>query len=452
MDDVGCANKTSCPKDSALSYCYFVGAFAAAYAIKDSFAILHTPSGCHKRAQYFWSMHDDLGSLDRQVSTNIVDKDIIFGTEGKLKKMIVDVYERYHPKILFIITSCAPEIIGFDFNLVLNDLKRTLNCRIIPVYAAGFRGNFFDGYCESLSMLCDTIPYVNQSKKEQTNIIGYFFDRYEADNYSNLKEFDRLLSKLNLKINSVFLNGQGYGGLVNAPKAAYNVVFPYGKKCGEKLKTRFNQTNICCDLPIGIPLTCTFIREIGKNTGRIKPAEKLIDDELKYVVPRLQSIIPITAGKTAAVFADPQKIPGLVTHLLDIGIEPSIIGIHQGKTADGSRIKTIIKQFGSHYSPLVSIDPKRDESTKAVTKKDVDFVLGSTVEAWDMSELNVPVIQVSAPLYEEHCIYDTPIVGFEGCLSLSQKIVNTLNKGRNQRKDEKRKLKKLEMNEYFIGN
>ncbi|MBR1779054.1 MAG: hypothetical protein IJ758_00925 [Clostridia bacterium] len=107
--EFGCENA-----DSAVSYCYFFGAYCALYGIKDNIIVLHTPSGCQRRILYLWSMHDNSNEFKATLSTNLIDKDVIFGTEVKLKRMLEDTLRRYKGNLVSIITSCAPEIVGID--------------------------------------------------------------------------------------------------------------------------------------------------------------------------------------------------------------------------------------------------------------------------------------------------------------------------------------------------
>ena len=66
MNNFGCNNI-----DSAMSYCYFFGAYSIGYAIKDCINILHTPSGCQRRILYLWSMHDNSSNYRLTLSTYI---------------------------------------------------------------------------------------------------------------------------------------------------------------------------------------------------------------------------------------------------------------------------------------------------------------------------------------------------------------------------------------------
>ena len=151
----------------------FSGAYSIGYAIKDCVNILHTPSGCQRRILYLWSMHDNSANSKIALSTNIIDKDVIFGTEKRLEELVKDTIERYSPKMLSIISSCAPEIIGMDFDIALSDFKNDKNTKILPINSPGFKGDFHKGFKETLQRLIETLPVKEETEPDSVNIIGY---------------------------------------------------------------------------------------------------------------------------------------------------------------------------------------------------------------------------------------------------------------------------------------
>ena len=176
MEDLAFQNNV----DSAVSYCYFFGAYCAAYGIKDSIIVLHTPSGCQRRILYLWSMHDNSNNFKATLSTNLIDKDVVFGTENKLVAFVEDTCTRYDGKVVFILTSCAPEIVGIDYNLVVPQVKNSSK-KIIPINSPGFRGDFYEGFSDAILETVKSLPIHKEKYSDRVNIVGYMFSRYEED-------------------------------------------------------------------------------------------------------------------------------------------------------------------------------------------------------------------------------------------------------------------------------
>jgi nitrogenase molybdenum-iron protein alpha/beta subunit len=416
--NLGCENI-----DSAVSYCYFFGSYCVAYAIKDSAVILHTPSGCQRRILYVWSMHDNSNNFKPTLTTNIVDKDVIFGTEEKLKKLIEDTLLRYNEKVLFLITSCSPEIIGMDYNLALPAREISKNVKIIPINSPGFKGDFYDGYSGTLKDLVVALGNSQCNKKDKDknkiNIIGYFFTRYEDDDHSNIRELKYIVENIGLEANSIFLSGGKYSELENYTEARYNVLFPYAKSCESYLSEIIKQDNIICELPIGIEKTVEFITKIGEATGNLLSAQNFIKEKLSDIIPKIQTTLHITNGKKVAIISDFQTLPGLLSFVLELGMEPVIIASYN-KSNENIKEKVneiILKNSLLLYKPIILCNCNREQFKISVKESHIDLCIGSSIESRDLNELGIPVLEVSFPLFENHYNFDSPILGFSGALN-----------------------------------
>lgn len=439
--------------DSAVSYCYFFGSYCVAYAIKDSAVILHTPSGCQRRILYVWSMHDNSNNFKLTLTTNIIDKDVIFGTEKKLKKLIEDTLYRYDETVLFLITSCSPEIIGMDYNLALPSVEISRNIRIIPINSPGFRGDFYDGYSGTLKDLIVALgnKYSEEKDECKINIMGYFFTRYEDDEYSNICEIKNIIENIGLEVNSIFLSGEEYSKLENYATAKYNVLFPYAQNCEKYLDEIVKQENVICELPIGIEKTIEFITKLGKATGNLQMAQKFIKERLSEVIPKIQTTLHITNGKKVAIISDYQTIPGLLSFILELGMEPVVVASYN-KTNEklNEKINKVMLQNSLLlYKPIVLCNCNRKQFKSCIKNTYIDLCIGSSIEARDLEELNIPVLEISFPLFETHYNYNFPTVGFNGVLNLNTKIFNLLNRERVRRNAVERKLDSIKRDRFF---
>ncbi|MHA1267443.1 MAG: Ni-sirohydrochlorin a,c-diamide reductive cyclase catalytic subunit [Candidatus Helarchaeota archaeon] len=83
---------------------------AALYTLRDldvDLILLHGPAGCGFRASRLLEM-DGV----RVLTTAMTEKDLIFGAKEKLIKTIKRAYEKFHPKTIGIVGTCASMIIG----------------------------------------------------------------------------------------------------------------------------------------------------------------------------------------------------------------------------------------------------------------------------------------------------------------------------------------------------
>jgi nitrogenase molybdenum-cofactor synthesis protein NifE len=100
--DIAC-DKASVAGTVSQRACVFCGSRVVLYPIADALHVVHGPIGC---AAYTWDIRGALSSgpeLHRlSFSTDLQEKDVIFGGEKKLHKVLVELIDRYHPRAAFV--------------------------------------------------------------------------------------------------------------------------------------------------------------------------------------------------------------------------------------------------------------------------------------------------------------------------------------------------------------
>ena len=133
--------------------CKLFGALRVVLGIQDAIALVHSPRGCVYNLRYLLGVRG--AKTDRILTTEMDEKDVIFGGESRLKKAIIEVDRNYKPNLIAILTSCASSIIGEDIELVARELN--VNARLLPIHSGGFEGDQIDGYKEALKRVVDLI-------------------------------------------------------------------------------------------------------------------------------------------------------------------------------------------------------------------------------------------------------------------------------------------------------
>ena len=127
--------------------------------------IFHSPLGCVHVASDM-----DLGSQFRimaegsketenaipLISSNIREKDTIFGGISRLKQCIDYVIHTYEPECLFIASSCVAGVIGDDVEQEAEEAEEKYAIPVICVPYAGFLGGeYSDGYFKTADIIVD---------------------------------------------------------------------------------------------------------------------------------------------------------------------------------------------------------------------------------------------------------------------------------------------------------
>ena len=97
--------------------------------IQDAAVISHGPVGCSTCLHEFaftYRVNSELRNVknptQRKIySTNLTEKDTIYGGAKKLEETIIEAYNRTKPSVIFVLTTCAAGIIGDDVESVAWD-------------------------------------------------------------------------------------------------------------------------------------------------------------------------------------------------------------------------------------------------------------------------------------------------------------------------------------------
>jgi len=109
------------------------GALLLTDAIEDAVPLIHGPVGCaFQRKVNPFKPHSPFYTTP---CTNLNDTDVVYGGEEKLEQGIKETYERYHPNLIMVLTTCPSDLIGDDVEAVTRDVSYEVGCDV--VYSTG---------------------------------------------------------------------------------------------------------------------------------------------------------------------------------------------------------------------------------------------------------------------------------------------------------------------------
>ena len=116
--------------------CSTIQALASLGKIEGVIPLLHGPQPC--------SYQNQVGSMSCRpaqlvtAGTLVNKSDVIFGGEVGLKQQVKNLYEKYHPKVIVIINTCIPQLIGEDIDGVIMELKSEIPELKVSTCLSGF--------------------------------------------------------------------------------------------------------------------------------------------------------------------------------------------------------------------------------------------------------------------------------------------------------------------------
>ncbi len=394
--------------------CVFCGSRVVLYPIVDALHLIHGPIGC---AAYTWDIRGSLSSgpeLHRlSFSTDLHEKDVVFGGEKKLYASASELIDTYQPKAAFIYSTCIVGVIGDDVEGVCRQLSDEKSIPVISVQAPGFQGSKKDGYkvaCESLFRLVGTqnrpIP------RKSINILGDF---NLAGELWILMEYYR---KIGVHINATITGDGRVDDICNAHNAALNVVQCSGSMSYlAKLMQDHYQVPSMRVSYFGIEDMSDALYDVArffKDDEMMEKARELVKFELTRLLPQLEWYKNQLRGKRAAIYVGGAfKAISLVKALRLIGVQTVIVGSQTGTTEDYD----LIRQLCDEGTVIVD-DSNPIELSHFVKEKKADIFIGGVKER--------PIAhKIGLGFCDHNHERKEALAGYEGMLNFAKEIYAT---------------------------
>jgi len=310
------------------------------YAVRGAAVVDHAPIGCSIPAMYKMAVNvsNDSRGLEPQnvnvLSTNITEKDTVYGGIEKLNKTVREAKQRFNPTAIFIQSSCASGIIGDDIESAANKLQKELGIPIIPVFCEGFKSRIWStGFDAAYHGLLRKI--VKKPVKKQADLVNVV-------NFQGTDTFSPLLAPLGLRVNYTMplAKIEQLEQLSEAACTAHicETLATYPAKA---LEQYYGVPEVKAPPPFGITWTDEWLREVAKLTGKTDLVEDYISREHKRIEEPLKMIREKLKGKKLYIFAGDAYAHSIANMLLDLGLElVGVTTLHHDQITDGGHEKT----------------------------------------------------------------------------------------------------------------
>jgi nitrogenase molybdenum-iron protein alpha chain len=264
--------------------------------IRDAVMIVHAPVGCSAPSllyrEVFRRIPPKLGrpeNLDfHWLTTNLSEEDVVFGGVERLRTAIREASQRYAPKAIFVLTSCASGVIGDDIEGVVNEEQEHIEARIVPVHCEGIRSRIiqtgYDAFWHGV------LKYlVKPPKKKQPDLVNVA--SMLSYTWQDRIEITRLLGKLGLRVNFVpeFATVEQFEILSEAAVTA-PLCPTYTDYLSRGLEQEYGVPFFLYPSPVGVANTGEWLRTVARYTGKESLVEKVIAEEQEVVLPRIEAL------------------------------------------------------------------------------------------------------------------------------------------------------------------
>lgn len=365
-------------------------------------------------------------------STNMLEKEVVFGGVKKLKTTIQGAIDIMDADAFFILTGCTAGIIGDDIVSVTEEYREQ-GYPVYPIETPGFAGDSNLGYEVIWNSFIDQVIEKNVPKDEKlVNIFGIvpYHDPFWS---GNLEEIARILRLLGLKVNTFFTEHQGIENIKKCSAAALNIIVnPWlFKGPAKKFEEKFGVPWIRYPgLPIGATDTERFIRAVAEKLALDQRlTDAVIEQEEDYVYSYLAQSIGALSWKRFAVVGDAASVVGITRYLAnDYSFTPRIAVISEPifRPEDKERIIKELSDLEYATPPKIVFTADQYEINQALYEdEEITLIVGSSNEREAASFKEVQCIAATFPL-KDRLIFNRAYAGYRGSLSLTEDLYDNL--------------------------
>jgi nitrogenase molybdenum-iron protein alpha chain len=230
------------------------------------------------------------------LSTHLQEKDTIFGAEDKLREAIREADRRFHPEIVYIISSCASGIIGEDLESVSDELEKELGYPVVPIYCEGFKSKIWSsGFDAAYHGILRKV--VKPPKKKQEDLVNLFC-------FEGCDTFSPLLIRMGLRTNYLIsMASRDRLETISEAACSSSICETLSLYVASALEERYGVPEIKSPPPYGIDWTNTWLRAIGKATGRETEAERVIAEDTEAYKAEIEELKEHLSGKRIFISA-----------------------------------------------------------------------------------------------------------------------------------------------------
>ena len=411
--------------------CSLAGAYLGVLHLKDAAMIAHASPGCGFAMRYGLAQHWK-GFLPCPV-TNVCEEHVIMGSEELLYEAILKTFSIHKPKQIFVLTGCSTALIQEDYEAVAYKAEKKIGIPIICIATGGIIGDVYYGYnsfLEAIVKKCSFKKNVILDSVKRAYFTG-IFPRYDMHWRGDCKEIsDMFMEFFDIKALPFLFDEVDYEQIseISSSDFCLTVNPRIGKKTLENLSKKSGcKFYISSFAPIGIQYTSFFLQEVAEI---LNMDLKVFRDKLNHKIEIVRSAllrgfdfakVMYSSAKMAVIGEPSQAIPLINFFANEMGITPVMVAfIEKANELELMELERVLSVRKISMTVLNNQDNSFIKDT--IIRSGVNLVFGRSLDRIPNSD--IVHITWQFPSSDHFVIYDRPIIGFNGAISLVDYIVN----------------------------
>jgi len=405
------------PGEGAERSCAYDGARVVLMPITDVAHLVHGPIAC---AGNSWDNRGARSSgsqlYRRGLTTDIMENDVIYGGEAKLKEAILEIAARHDPKAIFVYATCVSSLIGDDVDKICMEAEKELTIPVIAVNCPGFLGDKNIGNRIAGEVLFDRVIGTGEGSDEKIplsiNLIGEY--NIAGDIWGVLPD----LKNLGITLQTAITGDAKFDDLRSAHRASLNVLI-----CSKSLTNLVRKMEIRYGIPFmegsfyGIHDTSETLVNIAKALGD----PDLIERTLVYVQKREDETRKTIAGykkllenKQAILFTGGVKTWSMVSTLAELGINILAGGTQNSTPEDFQRMKELMDP-----SAQIIEDTSSAGFLKIIAERKPDLIVAGGKTKYLAHKTRTPFLDINHGR-------KLPYAGYQGMVTFAETLTRTV--------------------------
>jgi len=277
---------------------------------RDILNLTHGPIGCGfyswltRRNQTRPAGPDDHNFMTYCFSTDMQDREIVFGGEKKLKQAIEEAYNIFKPKAIGIFSTCPVGLIGDDVHSVAREMGEKLGINIFGFSCEGYKGvSQSAGHHIANNGIFANVVGLDDNVKEgkfKINLLG------EYNIGGDAFEIEDLLEECGFTLISTFSGNSSYDYFANSHTADLNLIMCHRSinYVAEMMEKKFGIPWMKINF-LGADATAKSLRKIAEyydDQELIDKVEEIIAREMPAVLKAQEDVRSRCEGKLAMIF------------------------------------------------------------------------------------------------------------------------------------------------------
>ncbi|BBO92256.1 nitrogenase component I subunit alpha [Desulfosarcina ovata] len=377
---------------------------------RDIINLTHGPIGC---GFYSWltrrnqtdpsTTPDGHNFMTYCFSTDIEDKEVIFGGEKKLKQAIQEAFDIFKPKMISVFSTCPIGLIGDDIHSVTREMQEKLGITIFGFSCEGYKGvsQSAGHHVANNGLFMHVIGQDDtvQEGEYKVNLLGEY--NIGGDEFI----IDELFEKCGIKIISTFSGNSSVDHFRNSHTADLNLIMCHrsinyvADMMEEKYGIPWMKINF-----LGAKSTAASLRKIAQYYGDqklIDRVEEVIAEEMVDVEKAQADVQTRLKGKLAMMFVGGSRAHHYQELFNEMGMQTIAAGYefahrddYEGRhvlpsitvDSDSRNIEELdVEKDPTRYNPRIPEDEMEQEERHGIKLKTYDGMMPDMEENFTYS-------------------------------------------------------------------